>query len=162
MAGLQIPLPLLNRNQGNIEAAAAEIRAADSALAATEALIRAEVLAAQAEVQMRYRQINDLLRSASIRAAESSRIALAAYREGGTDLLKLLDAELPVPRGQTLLLTALDRARALRLHCTLHRRPGAGPERAVIVGSFEPRLHDPQPAPVYRQVAAGPGSRGES
>jgi len=53
------------------------------------------------------------------------------YRDG--------DAELSVPRGRTLLMTAIDRARYLGVPCTLHRRPGAGPERAVIVCSFEPR-----------------------
>jgi hypothetical protein len=50
-------------------------------------------------------------------------------------------AEWPVPCGQTLLMTAMLRARELGLPCTLHRRPGAGPERAVIVCSFEPRQH---------------------
>jgi hypothetical protein len=58
------------------------------------------------------------------------------YRDG--------DAQLSVPRGQTLLMTAMNRARALGLPCTLHRRPGAGPERAVIVCSFEPRQAEPQ------------------
>jgi hypothetical protein len=53
------------------------------------------------------------------------------YREGRV--------ERPVPCGQTLLMTALGRARALGIPCTLHRRPGAGPARAVIVCSFEPR-----------------------
>jgi hypothetical protein len=67
------------------------------------------------------------------------------YREGR--------AELPVPAGQSLLMTAMDRARARRVPCTLHRRPGAGPARAVIVGSFEPRKDDPQLAAVYRQAA---------
>jgi hypothetical protein len=47
--------------------------------------------------------------------------------------------ERPVPRGRTLLMTAMDRARALRVPCTLHRRPGPGPERAVIVCTFGPR-----------------------
>ncbi len=54
------------------------------------------------------------------------------YRDGA--------AERPVPRRQTLLMTAMGRAKALRVPCTLHRRPGAGPERAVIVCAFEPRL----------------------
>jgi hypothetical protein len=58
--------------------------------------------------------------------------ATTVYRDGGI--------ERTVPRGQTLLLTAMDRARALGFPCTLHRRPGAGAERAVIVCSFEPRL----------------------
>jgi hypothetical protein len=44
-----------------------------------------------------------------------------------------------VPFGQTLLMTALARATAMRIRGTLHRRPGSGPKRAVIVCSFEPR-----------------------
>jgi hypothetical protein len=58
------------------------------------------------------------------------------YRDGGK--------ELSVPSGHTLLMTAMDRARAMRLRCTLHRRPGLGPERAVIVCSFEPRAEQPR------------------
>jgi hypothetical protein len=66
-------------------------------------------------------------------------------------------AERPVLCGQTLLMTAMDRARARGVPCTLHRRPGAGPERAVIVGSFEPRPERPQGAEVYRCIARGRG-----
>jgi hypothetical protein len=62
-------------------------------------------------------------------------------------------AELSVPDGHTLLMTAQDRTRARRIPCTLHRRPGAGPERAVIVGSFEPRRDDGMQANVHRQAA---------
>ena len=59
------------------------------------------------------------------------------YREG--------DEEHSVPVGQTLLMTAMNRARAIGVRCTLHRRPGAGPERAVIVCSFEPHVgHQPK------------------
>jgi hypothetical protein len=67
--------------------------------------------------------------------------------------------ERPVPDGQTLLMTAQDRTRALRVPCTLHRRPGPGPERAVIVCSFEPRREQPDLANVHRQVALGPGAK---
>jgi hypothetical protein len=66
------------------------------------------------------------------------------YRDGRT--------ERSVPDGQTLLMTAQDRTRARRVRCTLHRRPGAGAERAVIVCSFEPREQS-RMANVYRQVA---------
>src|SRR5579883_2194903 len=93
LAGVQLALPLFNRNQGNIAAAMAETRAAESDLAATEAVVGAEVRAAESEVRMRRRQITELLENSLARAAESSRIALAAYREGGSDLLALLDAE---------------------------------------------------------------------
>jgi hypothetical protein len=63
------------------------------------------------------------------------------------------ETELSVPGGQSLLMTAQDRARALRVPCTLHRRPGAGPERAVIVCSFAPGPEDSGRGNVYRRVA---------
>ncbi len=68
------------------------------------------------------------------------------YREGGV--------ERPVPDGHTLIMTAQDRTRAVRVPCTLHRRPGPGPERAVIVCSFEPGTGDEEAA-VYRRAASG-------
>jgi outer membrane protein TolC len=93
LAGVQFGLPFANRNQGRIAAASADLRAAASALAATEAVVRAEVASAQTESEMRRRQLAESLQALREHAAESSRIAQAAYREGGTDLLRLLDAE---------------------------------------------------------------------
>jgi hypothetical protein len=69
------------------------------------------------------------------------------YRDGA--------AELPVPDGQTLLMTALGRARAVGIPCTLHRRPGPGPERGVIVCSFERRHELPQQPGASRPAARG-------
>ena len=63
------------------------------------------------------------------------------------------DTERSVSHGRTLLMTAMDRARALRVPCTLHRRPGAGPERAVIVCSFAPREQELPQANVAHLVA---------
>jgi hypothetical protein len=65
-----------------------------------------------------------------IRSVYSLRGPAPVYRDGKT--------ELSVPRGQTLLMTALARTRAIGPSCTLHRRPGAGATRALIVCSFEP------------------------
>ncbi len=93
LAGMQVELPFVNRNQGNISAADREIRAARAELAAEEALVRAEVLAAKREYDLRRQQAAGLLPALRDHAVESSRIALAAYREGGTDLLRLLDSE---------------------------------------------------------------------
>jgi hypothetical protein len=70
------------------------------------------------------------------------------YRDG--------KAEKTVPFRQTLVMTATERTRALGVHCTLHRRPGAGPERAVVVCSFEPRRGNGHPKPAYRQAARDP------
>lgn len=93
MAGFSLNLPLRNRNQGNIAAAAAEVSAARAELAAAQALVRAEVEAAARDYAIRRRQLAESLRPMRDQAAESARIAQAAYREGGWDLLRLLDAE---------------------------------------------------------------------
>jgi outer membrane protein TolC len=90
---LEIPLPVFNRNQGAIAAAVADARAWESETAAQRAMVLAEVRAAQTDVDLRYRQLTEMLRSALDRAVESSNIARAAYLEGGADLLRLLDAE---------------------------------------------------------------------
>jgi cobalt-zinc-cadmium efflux system outer membrane protein len=93
VAGFSLNLPLRNRNQGNIAAAAAEVSAARAELAAAQALVRAEVEAAARDYAIRRRQLAESLRPMRDQAAESARIAQAAYREGGWDLLRLLDAE---------------------------------------------------------------------
>jgi cobalt-zinc-cadmium efflux system outer membrane protein len=93
IGGVQVDLPFLNRNQGNVETAGAEIRAAEANLAATEAIVRAEVEAAGAEYEMRRKQVTEFLGQIRRQAAETAQIAQSAYRLGGADLLRLLDAE---------------------------------------------------------------------
>lgn len=93
LVGLQMDLPVSNRNQGNILASQAEIRVVEADVAATEALIRAEVASATADYQTRRQQVLEFLPKFRDQAAETARIAAAAYREGGSDLLRLLDAE---------------------------------------------------------------------
>ncbi len=93
LAGVQVSLPVANRNQGNIVAAGREVRVAEASLAAVEALVAAEVQAARRDFEIRRRQVLEALPALRDRASESSRISLAAYREGGADLLRLLDSE---------------------------------------------------------------------
>ncbi len=93
VTGATVHLPFTDRNQGNIAAASYEVRAAEARLAAEEALVRAEVQAAAREYEIRKRQVTESLPSLRTRAEQSSDIARAAYREGGADLLRLLDAE---------------------------------------------------------------------
>ncbi|HTA45447.1 MAG TPA: TolC family protein [Bryobacteraceae bacterium] len=92
-AAAQIPLPIWNRNQGQIEAATADIRVAESSLALTEAAIRSELENARVEYAARQKLLNDTLRPMRERADEVYRITDAAYRETGSDILRLLDAE---------------------------------------------------------------------
>lgn len=93
LGGLQFEIPFQNRNQGNIDSATAEIRVAESNVAATEALVRSEVEAAQADTSLRRRQVYEMVGRLREQAAETARIAQGAYRLGGADLLRLLDAE---------------------------------------------------------------------
>jgi cobalt-zinc-cadmium efflux system outer membrane protein len=92
-AAAQIPLPIRNRNQGQIEAAAAELKAAESSVAATEVAIRSELEIATRDYESRRKLLNETLRTMRERAAEVYRIVDAAHRETGSDLLRLLDAE---------------------------------------------------------------------
>jgi cobalt-zinc-cadmium efflux system outer membrane protein len=92
-AAAQIPLPMRNRNQGQIEAATADIKVAESSLAATEAAVRSELENAREDYAARQKLLNDTLRPMRERADEVYRIADAAYRETGSDILRLLDAE---------------------------------------------------------------------
>ena len=89
----QFGLPISNKNQGNIQAALSEEKAARASLAAAEAVVRAELRTAERELENRRRQLQDLLATSRQRAAEAADIANAAYREGGADLLRLLDAQ---------------------------------------------------------------------
>ena len=93
VAGVQIALPVRNRNQGLIAAAMAELRSAQASERAVELQIRAEVTSAQADYESRGRMLREVLPDMREKAARSSEIAQAAYREGGVDLLRLLDAE---------------------------------------------------------------------
>jgi outer membrane protein, heavy metal efflux system len=92
-AAAQIPLPIRNRNQGQIEAAAGEMRAAESSVAATEAAIRSELESAMRDYESRQKLLDETLRPMRARANDVYQIVDAAYRETGSDLLRLLDAE---------------------------------------------------------------------
>jgi len=107
LAYLNMDLPWRNKNQGNIVAAGAETRVARSNVAAAEALVRAEVRAAYSAYRLRQGQIGGMLSAIAQHAQDTSRIAQAAYREGGADLLRLLDAERVRLESQLLLVQAL-------------------------------------------------------
>lgn len=93
LAGVQVDLPVRNRNEGNIAAASAEVRGAQANLAAAEALVEAEVRAAKTEYETRRTQASQLFPKLRQQAEETARIARSAYQLGGAELLRLLDAE---------------------------------------------------------------------
>jgi outer membrane protein TolC len=93
MAGFRMTLPILDRNQGNRAAAVAEVRRQQELLEATEAGVRADYYSALQEYELRRTEVVETLQPLRQHAANISQIAQAAYIQGGTDLLRLLDAE---------------------------------------------------------------------
>lgn len=92
-AAVQIPLPFRNRNQGLIEAAAAETTVSQAGLALAQSLIRAEIESAKKDYDLRGKLLEETLRPMRARTEEVYRIETAAYREGVSNTLRLLDAE---------------------------------------------------------------------
>jgi cobalt-zinc-cadmium efflux system outer membrane protein len=106
VVALQFNVPLFNRNQGNVSAMEAEVSAARADLNFVEARVRAELEAAQAEYDIRRRVTNEL-RNLREHAVDSAAIALAAYQEGGIDLLRLLDSQRVRIESEILYVTSL-------------------------------------------------------
>ena len=93
IVSLRITLPTADRNQGNRIAADAEVRRQEQLLAAAETEVKADYAGALQEYEARRSECLNALQPLKQHAAEIARIAAAAYAEGGTDLLRLLDAE---------------------------------------------------------------------
>jgi cobalt-zinc-cadmium efflux system outer membrane protein len=93
IASVRVTLPFTDKNQGNRAAAAAEVRRAEQQLAAVEADVRAGYRGALQEYRMRRAEFENMLQPLREHAGAIEQIAAAAYAEGGTDLLRLLDSE---------------------------------------------------------------------
>ncbi|MEO8190686.1 MAG: TolC family protein [Acidobacteriota bacterium] len=89
IAGISLPLPLMDRNRGEIERASAERDARELELAWAERTVVARLAAAWDSVQSLSGPPDGHLLE---RADETRKIALAAYREGAVSLLQVLDA----------------------------------------------------------------------
>jgi outer membrane protein, heavy metal efflux system len=93
IVSLRVTLPTTDKNQGNRIAAEAEVRRQQQLLAAAEVDVRADYQGALQEYELRRAEFFNALQPLREHAATISEIAAAAYAEGGTDLLRLLDAE---------------------------------------------------------------------
>jgi outer membrane protein, heavy metal efflux system len=114
VAGISIPLPIRDRNRGNIEAAQSESLAAESGLAlarldASRARYEARMLLGAADA--RYEA---LAGPGITQAEEALRLARLGYSAGKFSLIELLDAQNALNQAKLNLIEArLDRARAL-------------------------------------------------
>jgi cobalt-zinc-cadmium efflux system outer membrane protein len=92
-AGLQMPLPIRNRNQGEIARAEANHRLAQDQLRQVEFSVRVEVDAAQEAYSRQRTIIETILPDMRARAQKNLAIMSDAYKTGGVDLLRFIDAE---------------------------------------------------------------------
>jgi outer membrane protein, heavy metal efflux system len=92
-AGLQIPLPVFNRNQGSVERSQADVQMAQDQLEKTTFMVRDEVAAATATYRQELNTVQTTLPDERQRAKQDLAIMRDAYKSGGVDLLRYLDAE---------------------------------------------------------------------
>jgi outer membrane protein, heavy metal efflux system len=90
--GFQVPLPIFDRNQGRIAAAQAQVRSAKGSVVDQEIAIRAEVASTLSDYGSRRQALLKFLPRMTQRATVSDEIAKGAYRLGGADILRFLDA----------------------------------------------------------------------
>ena len=96
IAGVSMPLPIFDRNRGELQRANAERDVAQFDLATQQRAANADVRGAYAAALLLTDRANVLTQRDSSnllrRAEESRRIALGAYREGAVPLLQVMDA----------------------------------------------------------------------
>lgn len=91
--GVTIPLRINDRNQGGIAKSVAEEKVAQTEMVIIRNHALAEVESAYRAYETAQAQVMTFERELVPQANESRNIALAAYREGATDLLPLLEAQ---------------------------------------------------------------------
>ncbi len=103
IAGLSVPLPLFDRNRGNIDAAEADVRAAAARDSATLLNVQAEIAASLALNEAADARVTASERTLAT-ANETYRLARIAYEAGKSPLIELLNARhgLGVARGVVL------------------------------------------------------------
>ena len=93
IAGFQMNVPIFDRNQAAVAAARFEVEANRSTLSAVEQQSASDLALARMSYETWKRSVTDRYRPLLDQAVDIANISRAAYREGGTDLLRLLDAE---------------------------------------------------------------------
>lgn len=91
--GFQIDLPFFNRNQGGIALASANTQLAADQLASMRLSAGSAIAAATAAYTREQQLVHTALPGMGDRAARNASILDDAYRSGGADLLRFLDAE---------------------------------------------------------------------
>lgn len=95
VAGFTLPFPLLDQNRGSIAAARAERDVAQLELEQERRTADSDLIGAEKAARILTQRVTTFGTGSGgylARAEEARRIALGAYREGGTNLLQVIDA----------------------------------------------------------------------
>jgi cobalt-zinc-cadmium efflux system outer membrane protein len=92
IAGLSVPLPLFDRNRGEVQRADAELLAAEQERSWAERVVSAEIQAAYDGAERLSAEVSRLQPSFLNRAEDVNRITIGAYQEGAATLLQVIDA----------------------------------------------------------------------
>jgi cobalt-zinc-cadmium efflux system outer membrane protein len=106
VAGLSMPIPVFDRNRGNIDAARSGIDAADARRAGVLAEITVRARNAVTAVEAAEARMRALQDAALPEALEALRLTQQSYREGRSTLLELLDAQDAYTNAETALIDA--------------------------------------------------------
>ena len=114
IVGVSIPLPVFNRNRGNIDAARAEGEAAEAQLAQARLDTRFSRRDAELMLSAANERVSALSGVGLYQASEAARVAEIGYQQGKFTLIELIDAQEALTSANLKLIEAeLDRARAL-------------------------------------------------
>lgn len=92
MVGVSVPLPIWNRNQGNIAAAQARLRAATAREAVVQADFEQAVLQARSDYLAAEARVETLSEASLPQAEEALRLVRIGYRNGRFPLIEVLSA----------------------------------------------------------------------
>lgn len=113
IANVSIPLPIFDRNQGNVSAARSDIQAAAARRENVVIVARAHIANSQAELASAEARVAALEGSGIAQAREGVRLAALSYRAGKSSLVEYLDAQQAYADMQAALIMARrDRAKA--------------------------------------------------
>jgi cobalt-zinc-cadmium efflux system outer membrane protein len=93
VAGVSIPLPVLNRNQGNIRAARETLAGAEQGLRAVEVDLRTAFTAAWQELAAAHKAARTLTKQALPATEDAYHAVRHAYEQGQLPLIDVLDAQ---------------------------------------------------------------------
>jgi cobalt-zinc-cadmium efflux system outer membrane protein len=122
---VQIPLPFSNRNQGEVQRGEANLQLAQDQLQQVEMSVRADVTSAEEGYSRQREIVEHFLPDMRSRAQQNLAIMNDAYKTGGIDLLRYIDAERTVIDVEVSALRSLAdfQQSALRLTLAYGARP---------------------------------------